>query len=410
MDPKELKIKDFSYHLPEEKIAQHPLKERDKSKLLIYKNGQITETIFNKISNLVNENDAFIFNDTKVIHARILFQKESGAKIEIMCLEPINPTEAVLSFTQTKNCEWTALIGNNKKWKEGILNKTFLINNTEVTLIAERKKQFLDSFIVKFSWNGNFAFADVINHAGLLPLPPYMNRDADEEDENRYQTIYAKFEGSVAAPTAGLHFTKQVFEKLLKKNISVDYVTLHVGAGTFKPVKAETMANHLMHEENVVIEKKLVYTLLKTVENKANIIVVGTTSLRTIESLYWFGVKLIENKNNWDNINSIEIGQWEPYETSINLPSKKEVLKTILNWMDYKKINSIAGNTQIIIAPPYKIKIADVLITNFHQPESTLLLLVSAFVGEDWKDLYYYALNNNFRFLSYGDSSILFRD
>lgn len=409
MNAKELKIADFTYHLPESKIAQHPLKERDKSKLLIYKNGQITETIFNKLPTLLNENDRLIFNDTKVVHARILFQKESGARIEIMCLEPVNPSDAALCFKQTEICQWAALVGNNKKWKEGLLTKVFEINGIEVTLVAERLKQHLDSYLIKFTWNGGFTFADVIYFAGLLPLPPYMNRDADEEDENRYQTVYAKFEGSVAAPTAGLHFTQAVFEKLSQKSIKTDFVTLHVGAGTFKPVKAETMADHQMHEEHVIIEKSLVQNVYQSIEKKNRIIVVGTTSLRTIESLYWFGVYLIQNKADWKAINEMNITQWQPYETDGNGFSNSLVLKTILDWMDERKLNQITGITQIMIAPPYQIKLADAIITNFHQPESTLLLLVSAFIGDDWSDVYYYALNNNFRFLSYGDSSILFR-
>lgn len=409
MNAKELKIADFTYHLPESKIAQHPLKERDKSKLLIYKNGQITESVFNKLPTILNENDCLIFNDTKVVHARILFQKESGARIEIMCLEPVNPNDAAICFKQTETCQWAALVGNNKKWKEGLLTKTFDIKGEQVTLIAERIKQHLDSYLIKFTWNGGFTFADVIYYAGLLPLPPYMNREAEEEDENRYQTVYAKFEGSVAAPTAGLHFTQQVFEKLAQKKVKTDFVTLHVGAGTFKPVKAEVMADHQMHEEHVIIEKALVQNLLNCIENKNRIIVVGTTSLRTIESLYWFGIKLINHKTDWKNINQMEINQWEPYEVDNKQIATGLVLKTILEWMEVKKVNKITGTTQIMIAPPYQIKLADAIITNFHQPESTLLLLVSAFIGEDWSDVYYYALNNNFRFLSYGDSSILFR-
>lgn len=409
MDAKELKIADFTYHLPESKIAQHPLKERDKSKLLIYKNGQITETVFNKLPGLLNENDFLIFNDTKVVHARILFQKESGARIEIMCLEPVNPNDAAICFKQTETCQWAALVGNNKKWKEGLLTKTFEINGEQITLIAERLKQHLDSYLIKFTWNGGYTFADIIYYAGLLPLPPYMDREADEEDENRYQTVYAKFEGSVAAPTAGLHFTQQVFEKLNQKKVKTDFVTLHVGAGTFKPVKAEVMVEHQMHEEHVIIEKTLVQNLFNCIENKNRIIVVGTTSLRTIESLYWFGIKLFNNKSDWKNINKMEIGQWEPYETEHKPTSNAQVLKTVLDWMEFKKVNQIHGTTQIMIAPPYEIKLASAIITNFHQPESTLLLLVSAFIGEDWSDVYYYALNNNFRFLSYGDSSILFR-
>jgi S-adenosylmethionine:tRNA ribosyltransferase-isomerase len=409
MNAKELKITDFTYHLPDQKIAQHPLKERDKSKLLIYKNGQITETVFNKLPALLTENDCLIFNDTKVVHARMVFQKESGARIEIMCLEPVNPSDAVFCFKQTETCQWASLVGNNKKWKEGLLTKIFEINDTEVTLVAERIKQHLDSYLIKFTWNGGHTFADVIYFAGLLPLPPYMNREADEEDENRFQTVYAKFEGSVAAPTAGLHFTQGVFEKLSQKNIKTDFVTLHVGAGTFKPVKAETMANHKMHEEHVIIEKLLVQNVCNSIEKKNRIIVVGTTSLRTIESLYWFGLYLIQNKDCWKSVNEMNISQWQPYESEVNNFTNLQVLKSVLEWMEFKKTTKIHGTTKIMIAPPYQIKLADAIITNFHQPESTLLLLVSAFIGDDWSDVYYYALNNNFRFLSYGDSSILFR-
>jgi S-adenosylmethionine:tRNA ribosyltransferase-isomerase len=326
-----------------------------------------------------------------------------------MCLEPFNPSDAAICFKQTETCQWAALVGNNKKWKEGLLSKTFEINGEQITLIAERIKQHLDSYLIKFTWNGGYTFADIIYYAGLLPLPPYMDREADEEDENRYQTVYAKFEGSVAAPTAGLHFTQQVFEKLNQKKVKTDFVTLHVGAGTFKPVKAEVMVEHQMHEEHVIIEKTLVQNLFNCIENKNRIIVVGTTSLRTIESLYWFGVKLFNNKSDWKNINKMEISQWEPYENEHKPISNAQVLKTVLDWMESKKVSQIHGATQIMIAPPYEIKLTSAIITNFHQPESTLLLLVSAFIGEDWSDVYYFALNNNFRFLSYGDSSILFR-
>jgi S-adenosylmethionine:tRNA ribosyltransferase-isomerase len=326
-----------------------------------------------------------------------------------MCLEPCIPNDAAICFKETETCQWVALVGNNKKWKEGILTKNFTINGTEISLVAERIKQHLDSYIIQFKWNGGFSFADVIYHAGLLPLPPYMNRDADADDEVRYQTVYAEFEGSVAAPTAGLHFTKQVFEKLHQKKITTEFVTLHVGAGTFKPVKAENMSGHEMHEEHVIIDKILVQNICNCLEKKNRIITVGTTSLRTIESLYWFGVYLIANKNDWKNIHEMQVSQWQPYENENNHLSALQVLKAILEWMDLKKINQIHGTTQIMIAPPYQFKLVDALITNFHQPESTLILLVSAFIGEDWSDVYYFALNNNFRFLSYGDSSILFR-
>lgn len=408
-EAKELKISDFTYHLPDEKIAQHPLKERDKSKLLIYKNGQITESIFNKLPSILNPNDCLIFNDTKVIHARVLFEKESGANIEIMCLEPFEPNDAALCFKTTKQCQWVALIGNNKKWKEGTLSKKLIINGTQVNLTAQKIKQHLDSFIVLFEWDNDFEFADIIYHAGVLPLPPYMNREAKPEDEERYQTVYAKFEGSVAAPTAGLHFTKQVFEKLTQKNIQLDYVTLHVGAGTFKPVKASSMEQHVMHEEHIIVEKQTIQNLLNCIRKNNRIITVGTTSLRTVESLYWFGEELLKNKNDWANIHHLKVSQWQPYELSQITFSNIQIIQAIIDWMDFKKINILSGFTQIIIAPPYKLKLANAIITNFHQPESTLLLLIAAIIGDDWRDVYYYALNNNFRFLSYGDSSILFK-
>lgn len=410
MRAQELKIADFTYHLPDEKIAHHPLSKRDESKLLVYKNGLISETIFKNLHEQLQAGDTLIFNDTKVVHARMVFVKDSGARIEIMCLEPFEPNDAALCFKQTKTCKWVALIGNNKKWKDGFLTKNLTINGRKVILQANKIKQHLDSFIVEFTWNNDFSFADIIYHAGLLPLPPYMNRDAENEDEERYQTVYAKFEGSVAAPTAGLHFTQDVFDTLIQQKINISYVTLHVGAGTFKPVKAEKMSDHQMHEEHIVINIDLITQIHQSIATNRRIIAVGTTSLRTIESLFWFGLHLLNHKQNWHNINSIQISQWQPYENNAIDYSKEDIIKAILDWMAFKNINVLQGATQIIIAPPYQIKLVDAIITNFHQPESTLLLLVSAFIGNDWRKVYDYALTHNFRFLSYGDSSILFKN
>ena len=409
MPAQNLKIADFTYHLPNDKIAQHPLSKRDESKLLVYKNGLISETQFKYLHEQLNTEDLVVFNDTKVVHARLLFYKESGAQIEIMCLEPFSPSDAALCFKETKACRWIALIGNNKKWKDGILSKELNINGLTVILNAERIEKHLDSFIVELSWNGDFAFADIIYHAGLLPLPPYMNRDAEQEDEERYQTIYAKLEGSVAAPTAGLHFTQDVFKNLQQQSIAIDYVTLHVGAGTFKPVKAEKMIDHQMHEEHILVNKGLLLQLLNNAQAQKRVIAVGTTSLRTLESLYWFGVHLLENRQSWASIDHLFVSQWQPYENNKQHYTKIEIIQALIDWLESKNSLQIKGSTQIMIAPPYDIQMVDAIITNFHQPESTLLLLVSAFIGNDWQKVYAYALSNNFRFLSYGDSSILFK-
>jgi S-adenosylmethionine:tRNA ribosyltransferase-isomerase len=430
-NPQELSIKDFSYDLPEERIAQFPLEARDQSKLLIWKEGQINETLFNQLSSLLEVGDALYFNNTRVIHARVFFFKESGAKVEIMCLEPLDSSDTQVAFQQKKSATWKVMIGNSKRWKEGVLTKELSLNENKFTLKVQKLSQNEDTYTIRFAWDADISFAEMIEMAGVLPLPPYMNRDVEGEDENRYQTVYAKHDGSVAAPTAGLHFTENVIQSLHLKGISTNYLTLHVGAGTFKPVKAETMQGHQMHEERIHIEKSIIGKLLSQVEGKSGrIVAVGTTSLRSLESIYWFGRRLFMQRDKWDEIEHLYVEQWEPYPLRIDNYElgilDKEIqtqgfdsaqpeldlqtsLQAILDWMQYKDKTVLTGATQIIIAPPYKIKVADAIITNFHQPESTLLLLVSAFVGDDWKRIYEYALANDFRFLSYGDSSILFR-
>ena len=405
MHPKNLKIKDFKYFLPESRIAQFPLTERDQSKLLVYKNDSITESIFGNIDELIDENDLLIFNETKVVHARLIFEKETGSKIEIFCLEPYSVKETAQAFAQKKSVEWVCMVGNAKRWNDETLTKEIHQNGSTFTLSAKKISKTNDSFIILISWDNDLTFAEVIHLAGLLPLPPYMKRKSEEDDEQRYQTVYAKQEGSVAAPTAGLHFTPAVFERLKLKNIDAEFLTLHVGAGTFKPVKSEVMENHEMHEERIYVSIELIEKIISKI-GKHKIITVGTTSLRTIESLYWFGVKIL---NGFDG-DEMFVDQWEPYEVGSEKLEVGSALQAIVDWMKKKNISVLSGSTKIIIAPPYEIKIANVLITNFHQPESTLLLLVAAFAGNEWKDFYKYALKNDFRFLSYGDSSILFRN
>lgn len=416
-NPQELSIKDFSYDLPSERIAQFPLEARDQSKLLVWNNGQISETQFNQLANLLEAGDALYFNNTRVIHARVFFFKESGAKVEIMCLEPLDSNDTQVAFQQKKSATWKVMIGNSKRWKVGVLTKELSLKENKFTLKVEKTAQNEDTYIVRFTWDADISFAEMIENAGVLPLPPYMNRDVEGEDENRYQTVYAKYDGSVAAPTAGLHFTENVIQTLHNKGISTNYLTLHVGAGTFKPVKAETMQGHQMHEERIHIEMSIIEKLLSQVEGKSGrIVAVGTTSLRSLESIYWFGRRLIMQKDKWDEIEHLYVDQWEPYDPLINSFDSaqrhidlKLSLEAVYDWMNYKNKTILTGATKIIIAPPYQIKVVDVLVTNFHQPESTLLLLVSAFIGNEWKRVYNYALANDFRFLSYGDSSIMFR-
>ncbi len=406
MHPKELSIKDFTYNLPDDRIAKYPLPERDQSKLLLYRNQQITEDTYQNIADYIPANSFLIFNNTKVVEARLLFEKLNGGKIEIFCLEPHEQYPDITSaMLQKGKVWWKCLVGGAKKWKEGsLISRIEKYDFTEIVLTANKVEQLSDCFIIELSWDdSNLSFAELLHIAGAIPLPPYLNRSVEESDKERYQTIYAKHDGSVAAPTAGLHFTTRVFDKLAAKNIRHDFVTLHVGAGTFKPVKSETMQDHEMHAEFIDVSKAFITRLLSYLDQ--TVITIGTTSLRTIESLYWLGVKTKMDPS--IKKEELQITQWEPYELVSDNISAKEALASLLLWMEENKTERLITKTQIIIAPGYQFKIIHALITNFHQPQSTLLLLVSAITGNDWRKIYNYAIENDFRFLSYGDGSLL---
>jgi S-adenosylmethionine:tRNA ribosyltransferase-isomerase len=400
--PKNILIADFDYPLPDERIAKFPLERRDQSKLLIYKDGSINESQFFHIPELLPANTLLVFNNTKVIHARLFFQKPTGSVIEVFCLEPY---EMAISqaFDQRSHGTWTCFIGNNKKWKEGPLVRNVIIDGREVSLTAERQQAVGNAWIVNFSWTGDVSFAEIIDKAGVIPLPPYLHREAVSSDNERYQTVYAKWEGSVAAPTAGLHFTPEVFETLKERNIDTDFITLHVGAGTFKPVNTPTIGEHEMHVEKI----EIAYQNIKCILNHFGqpIIPVGTTTVRTIESVYWFGVKLSQNPQ----LPAMHVMQWDPYELAEKALPTNQAYQNVLDWMDRNDLDRLDGDTQLMIAPGYTYHVIDGLITNFHQPKSTLLLLVSALIGDAWHDCYQYALDHDFRFLSYGDSCLFLK-
>lgn len=404
--PKEISIDDFSYTLPDDRIAQHPLPERDASKLLVYRAGQISARSFRTIAEELPADTLLIFNNTRVIRARLEFFRSTGGRIEVFCTEPFEPADIQQLMQQHGSCAMKCLVGNVKKWKEGeVLEKVLLCMGREVVLHAELRGTDGDLFIVHFSWTpSEFSFADVVEAAGLVPLPPYMKREADAADAERYQTVYAMHNGSVAAPTAGLHFTPRVLYDLRMKNIATGYVTLHVGAGTFKPVKAATMGGHDMHREQVVVHRALVEALAKG--DRRTVCAVGTTALRTLESLYWFGRQLVLNPGK--HVQELYVSQWEPYENETDVPAPV-ALRALADWMRDNQKETLTGSTGLLIAPGYSFKVVNALVTNFHQPKSTLLLLVAAFVGDDFRKIYDYALGNGFRFLSYGDSSLLFR-
>lgn len=406
MNPARLSILDFTYDLPENRIAKYPLEQRDHSKLLTYKGGEIVENQFSDLRNILQPKDCLVFNNTRVVHARLQFHRKTGAQIEVFCLEPIEPLEVSEAFAKKKSTTWKAIVGNSKRLKIGeILSREIALDGKDFVLHAELCSKEKDAFTVRLFWDMDWTFAEVLERVGTLPLPPYLNRDTESEDEERYQTVYAEADGSVAAPTAGLHFTQQVFDDLREKEIESLFVTLHVGAGTFMPVKSETMQDHNMHQERVLVSINTVKKMrLAASENR--IIAVGTTSIRTIESIYWFGVKLLEGYE----MNALYVGQWEPYELAGKNTMVTEALDAVLKWMNESEKTHLSGSTQLLIAPGYQIRMVDALITNFHQPQSTLLLLVAALVGNKWRDIYDYALSNDFRFLSFGDSSILFRD
>lgn len=410
MHPKDLSIKGFDYNLPEEKIAAFPLPERDHSKLLIFKTGKITEDIYRNIADHLPEKSFLVFNDTKVIKARILFQKITGSIIEIFCLEPYEKIKDYAIVLQQKNSiRWKCMIGGAGKWKEKYLEKTISITGEKIVLKAALTEKLSDAYVVELSWSpGNYSFAEIIEHAGETPLPPYIKRKAEASDAERYQSIYSAHEGSVAAPTAGLHFTKEIFSALREKNIDTGFVTLHVGAGTFKPVKSEKMEQHEMHAEWMDVSTEFIKKLINNIPN--GIFCVGTTSVRTIESLYWMGLKAFLNPN--IELDNLQIKQWDVYENDFqnNNCSTEETLKALLNLLISQNVEKLFTQTQIIITPGYQFKITKGMITNFHQPKSTLLLLVAAMAGKKWKEIYEYALTHEFRFLSYGDGCLIYND
>ena len=397
-------IKDYDYDLPDERIAQHPVNERDGSQLLIYRDGKIIKDTFSNIDEYLPPDSLLVFNNTRVIRARILFRKATGAIIEILCLEPLLPSDYALSFASKESVEWKCIAGNLKKWKSQELKTPFSYGGRRFFLMAEKLRSDGDTVHIKFSWNsGDINFGEVIEATGHIPLPPYITRMDEEEDAERYQTVYSSVKGSVAAPTAGLHFTQKVFEKIRVRGIKMIELTLHVGAGTFQPVKTRNIYEHVMHSEHFSIDAK---TIEMIIENVGKIIPVGTTSVRTLESLYWLGVKLIRNPDN--SFSGLSLGQWEADEQVTDIPVR-DSLEAILNYMKNRKLILLHAETSIMIVPGYKFRIAEGVVTNFHQPCSTLLLLVSAFTGNRWKEIYAFALENGFRFLSYGDSSLLLK-
>ncbi len=391
----------LNYELPDDRIAKYPLDNRDASKLLVWQNGKITDAVFKSLEEFLPEKSMLVFNNTKVIRARLQFQKITGSQIEIFCLDPLEPADYQISFQQTQSCTWNCMVGNLKKWKEEPLIKVIDFEEESVQVKAEKLNQEAGNVQVRFSWNNpNIDFASLIEAFGILPIPPYLNRETEESDQVRYQTIYSKVKGSVAAPTAGLHFTDDVFNSLKKKEIECAELTLHVGAGTFKPVKSETIADHEMHAEQIYVRKDFLELLLK---KTGKLIAVGTTSIRTLESLYWLGVQLSENSDIPPS--QLHIGQWLPYKSEINI-STEDALRTLIRYLENHQLESLIASTQIIIVPGYQFRIVDGMITNFHQPQSTLLLLISAYLGNDWTRVYDHALQNGYRFLSYGDSNL----
>lgn len=401
-DTKHIKISEFNYPLPDERIAKFPLAVRDQSKLLVYRGGEVSEDVFTSLPQYLEPGELMIFNNTKVIQARLHFRKETGALIEVFCLEPIRPNDYVLNFQQTHGCSWLCMIGNLKKWKEGALQRSVEVKGKEIKLTATRGECRGTSHWIDFSWNDDtVTFADILEVVGELPIPPYLNRETQESDKETYQTVYSKIKGSVAAPTAGLHFTERVLAALGERGIDREELTLHVGAGTFKPVKSEEIEGHEMHTEYISVSRR---TIEKLIAHQGRAIAVGTTSVRTLESLYYIGVLVSRNPD--ANQEELHVQQWMPYGDN-NALTPVEALQHILDYLNRHGMEALHTSTQIIIAPGYEYKVVKKMVTNFHQPQSTLLLLVSAFVKGNWKKIYDYALGHDFRFLSYGDSSLL---
>lgn len=422
MDTKHIKISDYNYDLPDERIAKFPIAQRDHSKLLVYKHGEVSDDVFHHLPTYLPQGALMIFNNTKVIQARLHFRKETGALIEVFLMEPAEPTDYELMFQTTGHCSWLCMIGNLKKWKEGSLKRDFEIKDHKLTLSATmRRGDALGSeakemvakgggtnYWVDFDWdNDKVSFAEILEAVGELPIPPYLNRKTEESDKTTYQTVYSKIKGSVAAPTAGLHFTDAVLKDLDAHGIDREEVTLHVGAGTFKPVKSLEIEGHQMHTEYIVVHRR---SLEKLIKHECRVIAVGTTSVRTIESLYYMGVHLLKHPE--ANEDDLHVNQWDPYELSedgnlVDGITPMQAIQAIIDYLDRNGLEALHSSTQIIIAPGYQYKIVKMLVTNFHQPQSTLLLLVSAFLKGDWRKVYDYALSHDFRFLSYGDSSLL---
>lgn len=410
-DTQHIKIQDYAYPLPDERIAKYPLAQRDQSKLLLRKSdGTLREDVFEQLPNYLPKGALMVFNNTKVIQARLHFHKSTGALIEIFCLEPFSPLDYHQSFAAKDEVSWTCLVGNLKKWKEGALTREVLVQDHAVTLTAERVGEQGTGFEIRFSWDdASISWAEILDSIGELPIPPYLNRDTEESDLKTYQTVYSRIKGSVAAPTAGLHFTEAVLKNLDARGIERNEITLHVGAGTFKPVKSEEIAGHTMHAEWIAVPRTSIERLLA---HDAQCIAVGTTSVRTLESLYYIGVRLHECRTAGRTLSDddLHVPQWLPYEYAASTPTPLtavEALQEILHYLDEHQLQTLHTATQIIIAPGYQYKIVRTIVTNFHQPQSTLLLLVSAFVGGRWREIYDYALAHDFRFLSYGDSSVL---
>ena len=398
-NPQSIAIADYDYPLPDERIAKFPLERRDQSKLLLYRHGEIGESLFHNIGDYLPPDTLLLFNDTRVIHARLFFRKPTGSTIEVFCLEP-HQMPVAQAFEQRERCTWLCFVGNNKKWKEGPLERTAEIGGQAVTLTATRHEAVGNAWVVELRWTGGFSLAEIIDAMGVIPLPPYLNREAEKEDNDRYQTVYAHQEGSVAAPTAGLHFTPELLDSLRARGVETDFITLHVGAGTFKPVSSETIGEHEMHVEQIEIARGNIQRVLDHLGRP--VIPVGTTTVRTLESVYWFGARLQENPA----LDAMHVGQWDPYTPEERHVDTATAYRNVLQWMDSHGIETLHGDTRLMIAPGYKYHVVSGLVTNFHQPKSTLLLLVSALVGDAWRDCYRYALDHGFRFLSYGDSCL----
>ena len=397
-------IDDFDYDLPDERIAKYPLQQRDASKLLLWRNGELSESRFSEIASFLPENSLLVCNNTRVIQARIVFHKTTGARIEVFCLEPLSPSDYALSLSATGSCEWKCMVGNLKKWKEGALEQTILFDGKDVTFSAELMETEGNTHRIRFSWSDDtLSFSEILMLIGELPIPPYLHRKTEENDKKTYQTVYSKIEGSVAAPTAGLHFTPDVFESLKSKNIETEELTLHVGAGTFQPVKSATIDTHTMHTETIAVPLDVIRHIQRKI---GNIIAVGTTSVRTLESLYYLGKGLLNTPSADGDL--LNVSQWEPYENTNDIPVET-ALQNIIDYLEKNDQDTLHAETQILIKPGFQFRIISGMITNFHQPKSTLLLLVSAFVDGNWRKIYDYALSNDFRFLSYGDSSLLMK-